>query len=83
MRFTTAIFLVAVAFVASVTAQSCNDGKGHFGTCKFTKDCQGPEFQSVPNHCPGPTNYQCCIPTGCVICPGDKRGDLEARRPCC
>ncbi|KAF8142667.1 hypothetical protein K438DRAFT_1784468 [Mycena galopus ATCC 62051] len=57
MHFTNAIFLVAVAFVASVNSQSCNDGKGHFGTCKLTKDCHGPEFQSVPPYSDSPYFY--------------------------
>jgi hypothetical protein len=34
-------------------------------------------------YCPGITNYQCCIPTGCVICSAIEERDLQERSPCC
>ncbi|KAL1691361.1 hypothetical protein GGG16DRAFT_113222 [Schizophyllum commune] len=76
------VFLIVFAGVSPAIAQSCYNNQG---TCKYTSACKGPMYYSKPGYCPGPTNYQCCIPTGCVVCSGDSEEakDLEARRPCC
>ncbi|KAJ7465694.1 hypothetical protein FB451DRAFT_1402704 [Mycena latifolia] len=60
---------------------SCDGGRG---TCKYTSDCHAPAYTHIIGLCPGPTNYQCCIPTGCVVCgAAEEERDLESRIPCC
>ncbi|KAJ7612041.1 hypothetical protein DFH06DRAFT_1345233 [Mycena polygramma] len=82
MRFSLALFIASVAGLA--TAQSCDSNKG---TCKYTSDCHAPAYYHVAGYCPGPTNYQCCIPSGCVVCAAAERDvedrELLGRRPCC
>ncbi|KAJ7175004.1 hypothetical protein C8R43DRAFT_1119034 [Mycena crocata] len=81
MCFSLTPILASAAALAS--AQSCYSNKG---TCKYTSDCHAPAYYSKPGYCPGPTNYQCCIPSGCVVCKaGETReiGELKARPPCC
>ncbi|KAI5900594.1 uncharacterized protein SCHCODRAFT_02608315 [Schizophyllum commune H4-8] len=76
--------IIAALALASpaVLGQSCYSNQG---TCKYTSACKGPMYYSKPGYCPGPRDYQCCIPTGCVVCSGDGKetAGLEARRPCC
>ncbi|KAJ7906584.1 hypothetical protein B0H13DRAFT_2020463 [Mycena leptocephala] len=82
MRFALSFLALALSAITFASAQSCTAG-GKPGTCKYTSSCLGPEFEHIAGHCPGPTNYQCCIPTGCVICDAVEDRDLQERRPCC
>lgn len=70
----------ALALTYSAMAQSCYSNQG---TCKYTSACKAPAYYPKPGYCPGPADYQCCIPTGCVVCKADEERDLEARKPCC
>ncbi|KAJ7906582.1 hypothetical protein B0H13DRAFT_2662732 [Mycena leptocephala] len=82
MRFVLSFLALAPSAITLASAQSCTVG-GKVGTCKFTNFCLSPEFEHIPGYCPGITNYQCCIPTGCVICSTIEERDLQERSPCC
>ncbi|KAJ6556597.1 hypothetical protein DFH09DRAFT_1317916 [Mycena vulgaris] len=88
MRFSTALIVFSIAGLTS--AQHCFENKG---TCKYTSECHAPAYYHKAGLCPGPKKYQCCIPSGCVVCAraeardSDARDlnarDLNARIPCC
>ncbi|KAJ7189134.1 hypothetical protein C8R46DRAFT_1056678 [Mycena filopes] len=90
--FTSLLTLVLASISATlVGAQSCTY-QGHTGVCEYTSSCHAPAYYHVANHCPGPTNYQCCLPSGCVVCAAAEEQearavggvhDLKARIPCC
>ncbi|KAJ7458617.1 hypothetical protein FB451DRAFT_1508046 [Mycena latifolia] len=81
MRFSGSLTLLALSLADFASAQSCDGGRG---TCKYTSDCHAPAYTHIVGLCPGPTNYQCCIPTGCVVCgAAEEERDLESRIPCC
>ncbi|KAJ6592848.1 hypothetical protein B0H19DRAFT_1055521 [Mycena capillaripes] len=59
MRFSLVLLVTSLAGLTS--AQKCDNNKG---TCKNTSKCSKPGYYPVTGLCPGPKDYQCCIPSG-------------------
>ena len=45
---------------AAPSTTSCTVNSGESGTCISTSSCASQGLQSEPDHCPGPTDIQCC-----------------------
>ncbi|TFK34342.1 hypothetical protein BDQ12DRAFT_613759, partial [Crucibulum laeve] len=61
--------------------------QANLGVCRFTSSCTGQHFSVTGSifglatgRCPGPSNFQCCVP--CANCLAKREGDALLI-PCC
>ncbi|CAF1595492.1 unnamed protein product [Adineta ricciae] len=71
-------YLVAIGS-AAVSAQTGCTAENARGTCIATSSCSG---KSVPGHCPGAANIQCCIPRGSGCSASGRSGICIATSSC-
>ncbi|KAJ7913046.1 hypothetical protein B0H13DRAFT_2005831 [Mycena leptocephala] len=52
------------------------------GVCRFTSSCTGNHY-TIPDLCPGPSNYKCCVPCAPTGKRDESSGLLDKRLPPC